>query len=849
MKRLRTTFFVILFTSFLPGCFDNLNPANKSTNSSNKTSSITSAQFSGAASATNKIAGILVTWPAVIDPSLVKAYRVYRGSGTSQALVASLAPSITSYMDGTTEPGSIYTYMVKAVDQNNLEDNNTKTVKSLSWAGISSVSGSSRKALQVNFVNPAAVVDEVRVYGQLAVGGPKTLLGISSGNDTSILLDGLRTGYTYIISAQAYVASLGKEDGNDLTYTATTYTSGYDADGADLPKWANVMSIRAFGEAPAAPIHPVTPNKSPNQRVVELAFNEFTGVGTGAKYVVTRAIDGFTLDSSVSTACTDTTFTSCRACDSLTASNGVVFCRDTAVAASPARYRYSISMVQVDSSSGDTWVEPLPLSQDVLSQFSVLVPIPPKNMVLAQRDAVNYEMCLQLKKPSDPQNFNRCTYSGIGAVPYSTGNDKPPLNLSNGYYDFGYNLFVDRWQMACNWTRSANGGMCGPNHTPGDCIGFGATVGVGAPQPSQGKVGDVYFWMTQSSMSSCYIATSQDSTGAITWMHPASILSNIGNSAGDFQNMFTNDPGYVDSSNAYHTDIPGLRAKTTWNNTPDSASAACKAQFDPNYGQKRMSRAREYVAYSAPAILSNEPYTVGSYLNFMNKILKTNALHDGNNNYGCEAGTVLDTPPANLSQLLDYASYPSFKEMTFIKGTDAAGNNGTFGGLGNSGAFMIGAVATIDCQSRYGVQDVMDTTMMSDVTYFNQTTFKSTGIMSPYDNGNKDFLSDLNGGNSGFVFDLSQFASNGYLSQTSSTLTAIIPSLGLPITATTYSTNYVPKGLITQPYVTQWGAPPSTYNTGVYSTRISSRWSFGMNYSTKTTNAGGGSNRCVLPAE
>lgn len=839
----------IITVTFLSGCFDNLNPANKSSASSNKTSSITSAQFSGAASATNRIAGILITWPAVSDLSLVKAYRVYRGGGNSQILVASLAPSVTSFMDGTVEPGAIYTYLVKAVDQNNLEDGNTKTVKSLSWAGFSSVAGASRTSLQVNFANPAAVVDEIRVYGQLAIGGPKTLLATASGSDTSVSIEGLRTGYNYIISAQAYVASLGKEDGNDLTMTASTFTAGYDSDGSELPKWSNVMSVRAFGEAPGAPAHPITPEKSPNQRVVELTFNAFTGVGNSVKYVVTRVIDGFTMDSSVASSCTDTTFTSCRACDSLTASNGVIFCRDTAVAASPARYRYSLSMIQTDASTGDTWVEPLPTDQDVLAQFSVLVPIPPKNMVLVQRDAANYEMCLQLNKPSDPQNFNRCPYSGIGAAPYSSGNNKPPLNLSNAYYDFGYDLFVDRWEMGCNWTRAANGGMCGANHTSGDCINFGSSSGsIGAPQSTQGKVGDVFFWMTSGSSSGCYIATSQDSTGAITWMTPINVMTNIGTPTSTFQTMFTNDPGYIDSSNAYHSDLPGLRAKTTWANSAASANAVCSSQSDANYGQKRLSRAREYVAYSAPSILTAEPYTAGSYANFMNRFLKGNAVHNSSNYYGCEAGTVADTPPATLSQLLDYTNYPAFKEMTFIKGVDAAGNNTSFGGNGYSGAFMIGAVATVDCQSRYGVQDMMDTTITSDATYFNQSTYKSTGIMSPYDNGNKDFLSDLNGGTSGFVFDLSMFSSN-YLVQSSPNLMAVIPPLGLPITTATYSSNYVPKGLITQPYTTQWGGPPSTYGAGVFSTRISNRWSFGIQYTITTGSAGAGVNRCALPAE
>jgi hypothetical protein len=847
--------FIILFSplAFLTGCFDFLNPANKAQEVASSDSAITASDFTGVAAASNKVTGILISWPAISNTSLVKAYRIYRVTGSTKTLLTSVAPSLSSFIDGTATWGTIYTYMVKAVDQKDIEDSNTKTVKALSWAGISSVTGLSRSSLQVNLQSVASVVDEVRIYGQLSIGGTKTLLATATGSDSSVEINSLRTGYKYIISAQAYVNSLGKEDGNDINFTANTYTVGYDDDGTSTAQWRNVVQVRAFGESPAAPVHPATINKSPQARVVELVFNSFSSVGTTAKYVVTRVIDGNLMDSSVSSSCFETTTSSCRVCDSVVASNGVITCRDTAVAASPARYRYSISLVQTDLVSGDTWVEPLPSTLEALSQVSVLVPIPPKNMVLTQRDAANYEMCLQLNRSSDPRNFNRCPYSGVGAVPYSSGHNRPALNLATGYYDFGYNLFVDRWELACNWTRAAAGGMCGANHSAGDCINYGdAATNIGRPTPGIGKVGDVFLWLVQN-QTRCYVASSVDASGAITWTdHAAS--RNLPNSPDLYQKMFTNDPGYIysDASGnpAYNTALPGKRTKQNYIDQV-SAAAACNAFVDSNYGTKRLSRLREYSVYSAPAILPTELYTSGNYNNFMNTLFVSNAYHNSSYNYGCENGTNRDPTPSTLEQLLDTSPASPYRETAgVVVGLDTAGHSNKFG-TNVSVQFMIGAVATIDCQSRYGVQDMMAFGYMNDVMTYNATTSKLTGIASPYDNGNRDLLSDISGGTTGYVMDISNFDTNATartLSKGSSVMTAFIPPLSLPIATASYSSDYLPKASWLQTYSASYTVPGGSNNAPGVKV-VSSFARFGVWIFISPNISSTDLVRCVLPAE
>ncbi|QLY24249.1 hypothetical protein [Bdellovibrio sp. KM01] len=828
---------VISSMLMLAGCFDSLSSSNRVASSTSTTSAITSAQFTGVSTAVNKVTGILISWPGVTDVSLVKAYRVYRVSGSKKTLLTTLAPSLNSFMDGTVTWGSIYAYQVNAVDQNGIEDSNTKTVKAVSWSGISSVQASSRTSLVVSFANLATVIDEIRIYAQLGVGGNKTLVATISGSDTSVEVTGLRTGYNYIISAQGYISSLGKEDGNDVTFKVPTMTVGYDNDGSDSSQWRNVMSVRAFGEAPAAPVHPSGSNQSPSARTVELTFNAFSSQGTAAKYVVVRTVDGKTLDSSVTAACTDTSQSSCVVCSMVTPTNGVVYCRDTNVAASPARYRYSMALSHTDTATNETWVEPLPSNLDQLESYSVLVPIPPKNMVLVQRDAANYEMCIQMNKTSDPVNNNRCVYSGIGGQPYSSGHNKSPLNLPTGYYDFGYNLFVDRWETACNWTMASQGGKCGPNHTDGDCIGYGANLTTKAPQPDIGKVGDVYYYLGTSSNGNneCFIAESADGSGNINWMRASDVYTSV--SGVTLANkMLTNDPGYYDTNGNLDRSLPGKRGKISYKLNQISAAYMCSANTDAYYGTKRLVRQRENVVIAAPALLSGEPYAHSSYATFYANYFQGNQNHG--TYAGCDAASAVDTLPTTFADMLNLSG--TYKEM--IRFTDGSG--GTSYGFRT---YMPGALATIDCVSRYGVQDFNTRRFTSDIISYSTSTQLTTGLMSPYDNGNRDFLSDITGGQTGYVIDVTKYTSGG-ISYNSTNLTALIPALGLPIVTANPSSEYLAKALIIQPYNFGQTGPVSGSGSGTKMFLSSGRWNARYDFAVSNDTVQG-ELRCVLPAE
>src|SRR5688572_22914212 len=220
-----------------------------------------------------------------------------------------------------------------------------------------------------------------------------------------------------------------------------------------------IQLVRAFGPAPNAPA------TTPFRAVVDLAW-EPRNLTAGAIYAVVRGECG-SLDASTIEPCTETSTGSCRVCTSPTPA-----CSDFTPPPSPARVRYSIVVV---SSSGAVQS----LADD--ARFIVDVAVPPSNMVLVHRASANREMCNLLNTPSDADAHHRCAYSGPGGAPHRAHPDSADLNLPAGFYDFGYDLFVDRWETACNWTLT------------------------GSSEPSTpGAIGDVYYATLHGR---CYVMT------------------------------------------------------------------------------------------------------------------------------------------------------------------------------------------------------------------------------------------------------------------------------------------------------------------------------------------------------
>jgi hypothetical protein len=815
--------YVVLWSLFvlLASCFDQVNPELKqiAVQNSETLSQVNPTNFTGAIAARNKVTGIEVSWtPASIQ---VKAYRVYRVQGKELTLLATLTPETYAFIDGTAWWGSIFSYIVRAVDLKEIEDNNFHQVSALSWPGIQSVTATSRTSLIIRLIASNALIDEVRIYVRAGANGEKILAATATGSDVEIPLQDLKPGYQYLISAQAYVSSLKKEDQNEIEFSINTNTLGYHSDGADQAKWANVINVRAFGESSGTSPHPTTPDKSPSARLVELAFNSFYNQAPDRKYVVIRTKDRQPMNTQTTKTCNLDDIDSCKVCDLM--GSGTLTCFDRNAAPSPMRYRYTMAIVH--ESPNESWVEPLP--ESLVERFSILVPIPPANMVLVQRDAVNYEMCEMMNKLPDAQNFNRCPFQGPGAVPYSTGHNKPPLNLPNNFYDFGYNLFVDRYVMACNWTRQADGGRCGTGGSPGDCLI--TRINQVALDNSLGVDGNV-LWTIENYNNSlgnrvnrCYIKVNG------VWSSMADLNAAIGGTQ-YLQQASTNDPARGG----------GKRPEISSNDArPTTANLMCNSHPDPTYGPKRIPRRREHIAFTAWSTLPNEPY----YRSLSNTQNLINGLsHDSNNGYRCfrsESNSEIEV--SSLAELL--------QPNNFVAALNFAGSR-----LGQGD--FIGSPLSSDCQSRYGVHQgryIVDKPV-SDVYLYEVLPIKRfIGALSPIDDGNRDLLMDISGIPSGYKILMSDTVAGtdfySDLNGSNGTHNFVNLALGLPVFLST-SSDYLAKAQF--PGTTNGFRLIYTNSTtnlaGLRQIGVSERYRF---FGNRNWNDTGHSDqiRCVLPAE
>ena len=433
-------------------------------------------------------ASIKVSWDRPSKP--VSGFRVYglvydTASKTNKwDILEEPSSDASSYIHSDLAAGQIYSYRVRALDIDGAEDSNDKQMSSVAFDGIASARANGKTTATVTLNTSTGAFDEVRIYAQPSrTGGTKTLVATARGNVDTVSITGLHSGVKYKFFASAYMNYLGAEDGNEAFIESQTTSDGFGT-GATTDTtytYRGVMAVKAVGDAPNAPAEP-------RARQVSLTWPAFNGAAGTTKYRVIRASASTSVDTTTTTACSSGVSSSCIV-SCTNSGSGPQTCVDTTVAAPPMTYHYVITLLKSDSATGEVWVEELPLAN--ASDFYVRVTIPSAYMVLVQRDAANYDMCAILGTTPNPRKHQRCTYSGVGATPYNSGPGKPALSFDNGYYDFGYNLLVDRFKTACNWTR--NSSACGAN----GCIGTNSASGAG-PSALIGNVGDVYFSLANS---------------------------------------------------------------------------------------------------------------------------------------------------------------------------------------------------------------------------------------------------------------------------------------------------------------------------------------------------------------
>jgi hypothetical protein len=594
-------------------------------------SSISSSEFSGVFKVTNLNGPLKIEWlPALIT---VKEYKIYHQNSEGDfELIGTTDATKSEFIHGTTGnilvgfTGKIHTYKVTAVDANGIEANNETYKSAISYTGIVSAVSTGKSTLSVTLSNVTASFDEVHIYGRTTtLGDGEQLLATVPADQIQISLVGLKSGITYILRAQAYSTFLDKEDGN--TITTTGQTSSYTADG-----YLGVYNVQAYGPAPDAPMF------QPREKQVLLSWLNFSNGLSSSKYRVIRVPRDVFINSNPKNAsglviCTDTTDTACivEGCEAVSQETSGQslgpYCLDKNVAASPMVYDYAIIML--GGSGASAYGEELELGKQDLHR--IRVHIPPKNMALVQRDAVNFEMCQLIRQIPKPFEHQKCIFNGFGSVPLNAGPGRHPFEYSPDHYDFGYNLFVDRWELGCNYDMPLIGDNTtavldlAHNDTNVNNAAYAGKVVLSTYASSISSIGSGVCRLNKANSSGTrywYGTSGYDPYASVAGYTKLKSFESLQSSdLASITHMFTNNPttdGTDASGNHYKTVAVNFGLNQAW--------TACQSQIDPVYGAKRLPRMREFRAYAAFSWLPGEKIYDSSTNTLLKATMTSNEL-------------------------------------------------------------------------------------------------------------------------------------------------------------------------------------------------------------------------------
>jgi hypothetical protein len=738
-----------------------------------------SASFAGITSAKNLDGTrIQLFWPVASSLYAHVLISQVQPDGSLQPVTTAPIGQTTYIASGLT-PSTQYSFVVQAITSAGFPDGNTVQASAFTYAGVTQPASTILPtSTTLTFPIPGSSASGANVYCKTTT-GVDTLVGTVTALSSSFPLTNLLTGTTYTCHVQAVSSATGLEDTN--TAFASFQTTSQALAGA----YKGVILVQAFGPTGQNLMNQTRSARTalfpfPTTAQVSITWKNYAiSNPSGAVYRLVRTIKGGSFNMNTSVACTPTTTTSCQVClNGSTTWNGTTIsesstsrtCQDLLVGTSPTQYDYAFSLIV--NSSIPPLAEELPAAPVGDTGYRITVPIPPANMVLVHRDSVNYEMCsLYLNQTPIATSHQSCNYSGLGAHP--TSSNAAGIALSNtmvaGTYDFGYNLFIDRWQEGCNWTPSACSGGSGILDSTGDCFG------------SLGYSGGSYTYM----YTTAYPQTEEEFFQLISSPAAHGITAGAGSVfyATDTQTCWYNDgvlgwisndewtktstsPPFtanVQPANALiYQNIGTNQADPVYQKPPllgtgAFANKVCSAQNVPGYGPKRMLRKREFVAAAGFQTLNGEPQQQAAAI--VNNIIaqgnvgipgtnenpandqqcdqydvnNSNAMWgswqyaDGNIPFGTFNGSIYNTLTVYLNNQSKYVQAGATNEQ--------AGNSL----LG----FNIGSVSTQNCTSRFGAQDLIGNgaTWLSDQFVCNPSLHTCTGQTSTFDAGN----TDLNG--------------------------------------------------------------------------------------------------------
>jgi len=418
-------------------------------------------------------------------------------------------------------PGNVYTYRVRAVGTDGSEDQNMVHMSVVGFEGIRGVTitGTSTATIRMNpvgsfnYVKVTATPSRCAANPVYCAQGQNIVNKISS-KANEIPIENLQSGTKYLFNVQVYTSDTnGPTDGNSFNLSeqtqGVTFGTGSANEDSGAYAFRNVRLVQAYGDAPNE-INKVTLSTAPadmwaddypERRIIKILPNPLSGVPNGAKVRIIRksgeGLTGFSppsvFDTTTTIPCQRDTTESCVVCSqyleqdnpavSTVGRNSNLTISTTAPKPlngdcdqdilnskgepnmfydrnimdphnNPKKLtkKYYYTIVQ----SLNQWPEELPNQNS--GDFLFASHVPDQYMVLVQRESVNYEMCNLMNRSTDPRKANHCQYSGLAATPYTSSGNR--ISLPEGYYDFGYNLMVDRHQLACNWSRAKATSTC-----------------------------------------------------------------------------------------------------------------------------------------------------------------------------------------------------------------------------------------------------------------------------------------------------------------------------------------------------------------------------------------------------
>ncbi len=367
----------------------------------------------------------------------------------------------------------------------------------------------------------------------------------------------------------------------------------------------------------------------------------------------------------------------------------------------PTKMRSFTDTGLVDSDFGKAWYYALKVmiagvEYDVTNPSpinEIRIIAPPENMALVHRWITNQEVCGLMNKTSDPLNHYRCEFAGQGKI----------VDVQD-YHDMEHDLLVDRFEMGCNVSST-----CGAGGST-RCVSQNFS-NLENPSTSTG---------VEAALGSVYYANSGSVNGGLCSLK-------VGAANTDWVAINSAPPGNLIAMTSYEAHLPPLvyvtRARAnqvcsahqiSLNQVEEYSDSLTMNSFPTG---KRLLRMKEWKAAAAWKLDVDFPDVYTDVHDWIDRLEK--------------ASFMTGDPDGLIGKCNSFNRHSNL----------SAGARDFLGGYNiHIQAFETGSkIATANCQSRYGIQDMIGNVWEWGSDEFSCSGSNCAGITSSLDSGNTSF--------------------------------------------------------------------------------------------------------------